>query len=130
MFVTVVIPTRNNVAELRACLASLDRQTTAPDRIVVCIDGSTDGTTEFLESLSDARVIAVAHPANAHRGRSATRNLALPLLLDGFVLFLDSDMRLDPGAIGAHVEVAATRAPCPSAPSTTKTRTQTLGLRT
>jgi GT2 family glycosyltransferase len=106
MAVSVVIPTRNNLDELRVCLDSLGRQTVPADRILICVDGSTDGTLEFVASLSDDRVMGLTHPGNVHRAWSATRNLALPHVLDGYVLFLDSDMRLDPRAIEAHLAVA------------------------
>jgi glycosyltransferase involved in cell wall biosynthesis len=106
MAVTVVIPTRNNLDELRACIDSVERQSVEVDGILVCVDGSTDGTTEYVESLPGGRVTALTHPGNEHRGRAATRNLALPHVADGFVLFLDSDMRLTTQAVEAHLGVA------------------------
>lgn len=106
--VHVVIPSRDNLAELRDCLASLVSQTRPPERIVVCVDGSMDGTLEYLERVDGTIGLPVqvrTHPGYAHLGRSATRNLALGVLGDGFTWFVDSDMVLDQDALSRHLEV-------------------------
>src|SRR5689334_20895006 len=105
MSVTVVVPTYNNVDELKACLATLDHQTVSPDLVAVCVDGSSDGTVEFLAEWAGGIRTVRTHPGNIHRGLAATRNLALEDLQTDFVLFLDSDMQLDARAIEAHVDV-------------------------
>ena len=90
--VSVVVPTHNNVDELARCLGSLQAQDRAPDRVIVCVDGSTDGTLQYLASLTDSSPLAIharTHPGNVHRGRAATRNLALDLLKDDYVWFVD-----------------------------------------
>lgn len=113
--VDVVIPTRNNLSTLRGCIASLSIQTHRPDRIVVCVDGSTDGTLEYLLSTADGptAIQVLTHPSNTHRGRAATRNLALGVLADGYTWFVDSDMVLDRDALVRHLEVVEA-SPCTS----------------
>jgi glycosyltransferase involved in cell wall biosynthesis len=107
MHVTAVLPTWDNLAELEECLSSLERQTVQPTRILVCVDGSSDGTFAYLaQTAVVSKLIVLQHPDHAHRGRASTRNLALDHLEEGFVLFLDSDMRLIPTAIRAHLDVA------------------------
>jgi glycosyltransferase involved in cell wall biosynthesis len=102
----VVIPTFNNVSELRECLDSLETQSLASFRAVVCVDGSTDRTDEYLASIRGRMSIAVLwHPGHANRGRSATRNLALPLLDSQYTLFLDSDLALHEHGLSKHEEV-------------------------
>jgi len=56
MFVSVVIPARNDAEMLARCLASLDAQHRRPDEIVVVDNGSTDDTRAVAEA-AGARVI-------------------------------------------------------------------------
>jgi glycosyltransferase involved in cell wall biosynthesis len=56
MFVSVVIPARNDAEMLARCLASLAGQTRRPDEIVVVDNGSTDATREVAEA-GGARVV-------------------------------------------------------------------------
>ena len=100
----VVVPTRNNLAQLRACLAGLALQTRRPRAVHVCVDGSTDGTLEYLADPQLDLTIAVhEHPGGAHRGRAATRNLPMRALEGDVVLFLDSDMVPTTGLIESHL---------------------------
>jgi glycosyltransferase involved in cell wall biosynthesis len=105
---TAVLPTRNNLDELIRCVESLEAQTRPPARIVVCVDGSTDGTIEHFAGLHAAEPIAtdvLTHPENAHRGRPATRNLALEHVDSEYVWYVDSDMVLEPDALERHLEL-------------------------
>lgn len=56
MFVSVVIPARNDAEMLARCLASLDAQSRRPDEVVVVDNGSTDATREVAEA-GGARVV-------------------------------------------------------------------------
>jgi len=56
MFVSVVIPARNDAEMLERCLAALAAQLRRPDEIVVVDNGSTDGTRAVAEA-GGARVI-------------------------------------------------------------------------
>jgi glycosyltransferase involved in cell wall biosynthesis len=114
--VAVVIPTRNNVGQLIDCIESLNGQSRTADEIIVCVDGSTDGTLEFLASLdggSGVPVRALTHPGNAHQGRAATRNLAVDDLDADYVWFVDSDMVLAVDALEQHLALVSER-PCVS----------------
>lgn len=111
--VSVVIPTRNNLAELRLCIASLQSQDHLPTVVLVCVDGSTDATLDWLAeeaSTSTVPLIALTHPGNAHRGRAATRNLALSVIRDGHVWYVDSDMRLAVDALRRHLTLVTAQA--------------------
>lgn len=114
--VAAVVPTRDNLDELTRCLASLQSQSHPPVRILVCVDGSTDGTLEHLATMTDsgpAVVETLTHPGNVHWGRAATRNLALASLREEYVWYVDSDMVLDPDALTRHLEMAHS-SPCVS----------------
>jgi glycosyltransferase involved in cell wall biosynthesis len=103
----VVIPTRNNIAQLKACLEALASQTAPPDRVHVCVDGSSDGTLEWLQAAPPEAVTLHIHPGNEHRGRAATRNLGLSAVQSSHVLLLDSDMVATPTLLERHLEVVA-----------------------
>lgn len=104
--VDVVVPTFDNLPDLMGCLTSLEGQTEAGLRVLVCVDGSTDGTLEYLRSTSfDLAIEILEHPDRRNHGRAATRNLSLPHLTAPYVLFVDSDMRLEPGAAAQHLEL-------------------------
>ncbi|MCX7607057.1 MAG: glycosyltransferase [Bacteroidia bacterium] len=90
--VALIIPTYNNLPELRRCLAALTQQTYTDFTAYVCVDGSTDETLPFLEKYAPPFVRTLTHPDGRNRGRNATRNLALPYLSSHqWVAFLDSD---------------------------------------
>lgn len=107
--VSAVVPTRDNLDELKRCIASLLAQDHALGRIIVCVDGSTDGTLEYLEEAAAPPRVPIhvrTHPGNTHRGRAATRNLAHDLIHGPYVWFVDSDMVLNPDALTRHLEIA------------------------
>jgi glycosyltransferase involved in cell wall biosynthesis len=111
--VSAIVPTYENVDELRRCIASLQAQGSQLAQVIVCVDGSTDGTIEYLTTKPEQGPVPICvrtHPGNAHRGRAATRNLALDLLHDEFVWYVDSDMVLAPDALEAHLSLVERRA--------------------
>ncbi len=89
----VIIPTYNNLAGLQRTLSALEAQTLRQFRVHICVDGSTDGTTEWLaeQSLGFQHLVH-HHPGRENRGRNATRNLALPHLEAEFLALIDSDL--------------------------------------
>ncbi len=88
-----MIPTWDNREQLQTCLKALENQTFGSFRVLVCVDGSTDGTMEWLEKtrFSFEHVI-LKHSNQLHKGRCATRNLSLHVVNAKFTAFLDSDM--------------------------------------
>jgi hypothetical protein len=103
---TVVISTRNRLGQLREAVASALAQGGKVREVVVVDDASDDGTWDWLASLSDPRVRAVRHenhseeiPASARMAR--TKNRGLKEVRTEFVVFLDDDDHLLPGAVDA-----------------------------
>jgi GT2 family glycosyltransferase len=96
--VTVVVPTRNSMRTLAACLRSIRAQDVPVDLIVVDNDSS-DGTYELAREIADAAV----------RGgpeRSAQRNIGVRLADTEWVLWVDSDMVLPPTTVSAALATA------------------------
>ena len=46
----IIIATYNNLEELTKCLKSFEKQTYKEFNVFVCVDGSTDGTLNYLET--------------------------------------------------------------------------------
>ena len=89
----VIIPTYNNLSELKECINGFSKQTFEDFRVIVCVDGSNDGTNEFLKkSQFGFELLKLNHPDNAHKGRDETRNLSLNHITAEYILFFDSDI--------------------------------------
>jgi GT2 family glycosyltransferase len=95
--VSIVVVTYRARDHVLRCLAALRANAGLPYEAIVVDDASGDGTVEAVEErFPEARV--VAQPSN--RGLPAGRNAALPLVRGEYVLMLDSDTELQPGALG------------------------------
>jgi glycosyltransferase involved in cell wall biosynthesis len=96
--VTVVVPTRNSMRTLDACLRSIRAQD-VPVELVVVDNDSTDGTYELARELADTAV----------RGgpeRSAQRNTGVRLATTDWILWIDADMVLPPTTVSAALATA------------------------
>lgn len=89
MRISVIVPTRNSDRTIAACLGSLRHQTHPDVEVIVVDNASTDRTAALARQLAD-RVV--------DRGpeRSAQRNHGADLATGEVVLFIDSDMVLEP----------------------------------
>ncbi len=106
MLFSLVVPTYNNLSELKACLAALEAIPRTDFEVLIGVDGSTDGTVEWLATANfHFSFRALEHPGGVNRGRSATRNLALPYLRGKYTLFMDSDMQAKPDLFEQHLKV-------------------------
>lgn len=100
MKVAVVVPTKDSAATLGDCLRSIRAQTHAVDELVVVDNFSSDATQEHASSLADT--LLVAGPE-----RGTQRNLGWKSTTSDVVLFIDSDMWLDPGVVEGCLSVLA-----------------------
>lgn len=89
MKISAIVPTRNSERTLAACLSSLRNQTHDQVEIIVVDNASTDQTPAIADELADIAV---------QRGpeRSAQRNHGASLASGDIILFIDSDMVLEP----------------------------------
>ena len=92
--VSIIIPAYNVARYLGDCLKSVLKQTYTNLEIIVVDDGSTDNSLEICRSYAtkDKR-IKVIHQENA--GVSAARNVGLRIMTGKYVLFVDSDDRIE-----------------------------------
>ncbi|MCW1996341.1 glycosyltransferase involved in cell wall biosynthesis [Bradyrhizobium diazoefficiens] len=100
--VSVVIPAKNVAAYVGETLASALAQGEVTEVIVVD-DGSTDNTIAIVRAIRDPRLRLTT---NDSAGVSAARNLGARHASGEWLLFLDADDRLRPGAVAALLAAA------------------------
>ena len=106
--IDIIIPTYNNCEELQLCLKGFEQQSFNDFRIIVCVDGSTDNTIDYLQIFkghSKVDLLVVHHADGLNHGRNATRNLALPHLNSDFLLLCDSDAIPRSNFVQCHFDV-------------------------
>jgi glycosyltransferase involved in cell wall biosynthesis len=89
---TIVVPTRNSARTLEACLASIARQS-YEDLEVIVVDNSSSDATQKIAREHDCAVLT------AGPERSTQRNLGASMASGAYLLFVDSDMVLEPGVV-------------------------------
>ncbi len=103
--VSVVIPTRDRQATLRETLATLAAQDFPAGgcdfEVIVVLDGCRDGSRQMLEQLHPPFEMRVID--KAHGGAGAARNAGAAVARAELLLFLDDDIRADPGLVREHL---------------------------
>lgn len=98
MKVSVVVPTRNSARSLERCLRSLRHQSGSRLELIVVDNCSTDATVAIARRFAD--VVVTAGPE-----RSAQRNTGARASSGDILLFVDSDMVLEPGVTWELVDL-------------------------
>jgi glycosyltransferase involved in cell wall biosynthesis len=101
--ISVVIPTYNRKAYLKQAIESCFHGSSSIGiEVVVVDDGSTDGTRDYLQSLSNRTVRPIFQD---HRGGQAARNRGLKEAQGRYIKFLDDDDWLAEGSLSAAAKV-------------------------
>lgn len=100
--VAVLVAACNQAHFLGAALASAERQTRPADEVIVVDDGSVDDPASVIARFPGVRLIR-----QDNQGLAAARNTGLAATQADYVIFLDSDDRLAPGAIRAGLACLA-----------------------
>lgn len=95
MRISVVIPAYNNAAALEESLGAITRSAGAEDEIIVVDDASTDGTPE-----AAVRFGVQLYRTEHNSGAGAARNLGARHATGDVLLFIDSDVVVEPDTIG------------------------------
>ncbi len=102
--IDVVIPTYNNLEELKACLEGFKKQSFSDFRVLICVDGSTDNTVEYFKFADyPFNYLILTHADKKNKGRNAARNLSLNHLKAAYLVMLDSDVVPDPYFLQEHL---------------------------
>ena len=97
--VAVVVPTRNSIRTVRACLDSVRAQQDVAVELVVVDNHSDDGTLQAVREVADR--VLVGGPE-----RSAQRNLGVRSSAAPWICWVDSDMVLPPATLAAALAAA------------------------
>jgi glycosyltransferase involved in cell wall biosynthesis len=97
--VSVVVPTRDSVRTIAACLGSVRAQTWPAVELIVVDNGSSDGTRAVAERLAD--LVIQAGPE-----RSAQRNAGIARATGAWLLWVDADMELAPEVVERSLDAA------------------------
>ena len=89
MFFSIIVPTFNDLNNLKRCLRGIYRQTFCDYEIIIINDGSSDETKKFLNS-SDKKNITIIN-LEKNKGPAYSRNLGIKKCNGLWVAFLDSD---------------------------------------
>jgi poly-beta-1,6-N-acetyl-D-glucosamine synthase len=92
---TVIIPAYNEVASVGDTVRSVLGQTTAPARVIVVDDGSTDGTAL---AAREAGAQVITPPSNTG-SKAGAQNVALEYVDTQYCMAIDADTTLAPDAI-------------------------------
>jgi glycosyltransferase involved in cell wall biosynthesis len=103
-FFSIVVPTYNRDQIVRRCVDSVLGQSFEDFELIVVDDHSSDGTLAALERYDDPRLRVVGHERN--RGITPARNTGVLNSTGTWVVIVDSDWELLPGALERMREIA------------------------
>jgi len=106
-FLSIIIPMYNREREIVRALASCTIQLYDDFEVIVVDDASTDQSAAVVSAFADPRLRLLRQPEN--RGPCPTRNAGIAQARGAWILLLDSDDELLPGAlarIAAHAQQA------------------------
>jgi len=106
MKVVVIISTYNWPEALNLCLASLAKQSRAPDQVIIGDDGSREETRQVIDSWRD--VLPIQHEWQEDSGFriARSRNSTLRKVTSDYVICIDGDMVLELGFVADHLAFA------------------------
>ena len=100
--VTIGILNRNGLEQIKVCLEAVARNTPEDHEIIVVDNGSTDGSVEYLRSLTN--IILIENPENLG---PTTRNKFITLARGRYIVFLDNDTIVTRDWLTRLVELAS-----------------------
>ena len=101
--ISVIVPIYNTEKYLQKCLDSLACQTFADVEFILVDDGSTDNSGAIADQYTGPR-FRVFHTGN--HGLSAARNFGIEKARGEWLMFVDSDDRVDPAFCGSPYQAA------------------------
>jgi glycosyltransferase involved in cell wall biosynthesis len=106
--VSVIVPFFDVAPFLAEAIESVRAQTYANWELLLCDDGSTDGSSDIARAYAErdpARIRHLVHDGAAHQGASAARNLGLRHARGELIALLDGDDVWLPGKLAEQVAI-------------------------
>ncbi len=100
--ITIIIPTYNRKDELENTINSVLDQTHQEFELLICDDGSTDGTEEMVKKLTDPRIHWISGENSG--GPATPRNRGINAANAEWLAFLDSDDLWSPNKLEKQLE--------------------------
>lgn len=97
--ISVIIPCFKYAQYLKECVGSVRAQTYLPHEIIVVSDGSPDDTVEVCKELG------VTCLEKTNGGLASARNFGIKASTGNYIMCLDADDKLVPGALEEHVKL-------------------------
>ena len=104
--VSVIVPARNEEANLRPCLESLVSQEGVAFEIIVVDDGSTDGTRTIAKAFPGVRIVEPGPLPAGWSGKNNAVSAGAHEALGAWLLFTDADTVHKPGSLARAVAEA------------------------
>ncbi|RCJ24960.1 glycosyl transferase family 2 [Nostoc sp. ATCC 43529] len=101
--ITVCIPTFNRISLLPYAIASVLNQSEQDFELIVCDDGSSDGTPEFMSEYTDHRVKYIRHSQNI--GKSNNMRSGFDAASGEYFIKFDDDDRLTPDFLASTAAI-------------------------
>ncbi|MDP3976206.1 MAG: glycosyltransferase family 2 protein [bacterium] len=102
---SILIPTYNRKEKLKKVLEAVAQQMGIENgEVVVGIDGSSDGTEEYVRSLAADFPAALRYFFISNSGRAVVRNRLLEAAKGDIILFIQDDIIVTPGWLEAHLD--------------------------
>lgn len=104
--VSIIIPAYNEEATLAAVVERIESVDTTPyhKEIIICDDGSVDGTAAVLARLGQQNPDVRAYVSPINLGKGAAVRMGMKLASGDILLIQDADLELDPGDYPALLE--------------------------
>jgi len=97
--ISICVATHNRADRLGPLIERTSELTGASIELVIVDDGSQDDTRKVLEAATRTNAVPVQWDSIAHSGRGAALNRAFDLARGEFILLLDDDDAIEPGAL-------------------------------
>ena len=108
MTTSLLISTYNWPGALQLCLHSIMRQSTLPDEVIICDDGSGKETTDVVKKFQESSPIPIEHVWQEDEGfrLSAVRNKGFAIAKGDFLIQIDGDLILHRHFVRDHKRFA------------------------